>query len=422
MKKLYPFVSVVLVLFSAFFLWVLPAQAKGIILGDQIPQGKTVDSNAILFGEKIQLDGDVEGDVLAIGTQVIVNGNINGSLIVLGQDAQINGNVNGTVYSAGQKTFLNDKATLLNDLYFLGLNLTTKPESKIGRDLLLVTLGSTLAGEVGRDTHGLNGPVPIIQAIYELFGRSLPGVEGGDLTGWNFDMKNSPLVQNSILVGNKGMDGVNWKTAGLAILGLNGVTSLDYLDQAGAIDTGLLGKWFLQKLRLLINVLVYSIIAMLVFPKFFHQTGEMIWQKPVRSSGIGLLAVIFIFTATILIAAILVPIILFFSKLTLHSFAIFTAIIGYTSLTLAGAAIYIFSVFVTKGIAGGILFEKLFGRFAPKAANYRFLTLFLGAVVYVLLRSIPYLGILFGIWLSIIGLGAAWMVWSEGRKASETIA
>jgi hypothetical protein len=38
-------------------------------------------------------------------------------------------------------------------------------------------------------------------------------------------------------------------------------------------------------------------------------------------------------------------------------------------------------------------------------------------LIYVLLRSIPFLGALIGFWISLLGLGAAWLVWNENRKA-----
>jgi hypothetical protein len=203
---------------------------------------------------------------------------------------------------------------------------------------------------------------------------------------------------------------------GTAIFGFNILNSVGDQNQLLAIDTEKLTGWLLSRLQLLISVFVYSLIAMLVLPKFFHQVGNRIWEKPLQSTGIGLVAVVFIFSATLLIAILLVPIIIFFSILSMHSFAIFSFLIGYTSLTLVGAFIYLFSVFITKGIAGTVFFQRIFGRFAPKIAGYRFLMLFLGSFVYVLLRSIPFIGVIIGIWISFLGLGAAWLVWTENRK------
>jgi putative Mn2+ efflux pump MntP len=85
-------------------------------------------------------------------------------------------------------------------------------------------------------------------------------------------------------------------------------------------------------------------------------------------------------------------------------------------LTLAGAIIYLFSVFVTKGLAGKVFSQKIFGRFAPRISNNRFLMLLIGSFVYVLLRSIPFLGAIIGFMISLLGLGAAWLVWNENKK------
>jgi hypothetical protein len=214
---------------------------------------------------------------------------------------------------------------------------------------------------------------------------------------------------------------LRWKDASMALLGLPDLVSERGSLQEKTVNSSEVVDWLLIQLRSIIHVFVYSAIAMLIFPKFFQQTAEKIWQRPGSSTGIGLLAVIFIFSATLLIAILLIPLILFFSKLTLISFSVFTFIIGYTSLTLCGAIIYLFSVFVTKGIAGSLVFQKIFGRLAPSMVRYRFMMLFLGTVLYVLLRSIPYLGVLIGIWISLLGLGAAWLVWIENRNAARKI-
>jgi hypothetical protein len=401
---------IILLTLTCFF----PVKAQGIIIGDTIPEGQTVLSNAILIGDTITIDGNIDGDVLAIGRRIILNGQIEGSGIILSQSSDIRGQVNGSLYSGGQNTILSDYSSLVNDLYFVGLQLTTQPESQVGRDILAITVGASLQGEVGRDIRGLIGPIPIVQAILDLFGKSLPYLESGNLTGMKQDPYLLPIVKVSETV--KGPMSIDWKTAGTALLGLPNYFNQKSQEATEAIDTAQVVDWLLAQLRNLINVFIYSVIAMLLFPKFLEQTSEKLWQKPAQSTGVGLLAVIFIFTATLLIAILLVPLILFFSKLTLISFSVFTFLIGYTTLTLAGAFIYLFSVFVTKGLAGKVFVQKIFGRFAPKVAKYRFLMLFLGSLVYVLLRSIPFLGILIGFWISLLGLGAVWLVWNENKK------
>jgi hypothetical protein len=284
--------------------------------------------------------------------------------------------VDGSLYSGGQVTTLSDTSSMVNDLYFIGLQLSTKPESQIGRDLLAITIGASLQGEVGRNIRGLIGPIPIVQAILDLFGKTLPFLENGNLTGMNQDPYTLPIVDASRSV--KETTSINWRTAGIALLGLPSFLDRENQEDPEANDNAAATDWLLGLLRNLINVFVYSCIAMLIFPKVFEKTAEKMWQKPGQSTGIGLLAVIFIFTATLVIAVLLVPLILFFTSLTLISFSVFTFLIGYTSLTLAGAFIYLFSVFVTKGLAGKVLSQKIFGRFAPRVAKNRFLMLFLG--------------------------------------------
>ena len=60
---------------------VSPAHAQGIVAGDTIPAGITVDDDVILFGETVTIDGDVNGNVFALGGTVTINGKVDGSVL-----------------------------------------------------------------------------------------------------------------------------------------------------------------------------------------------------------------------------------------------------------------------------------------------------------------------------------------------------
>jgi hypothetical protein len=49
----------------------------------------------------------------------------------------------------------------------------------------------------------------------------------------------------------------------------------------------------------------------------------------------------------------------------------------------------------------------------PQWNRYKIIPLFLGVLVFVLLRSIPWLGLLVSIMVTLIGLGAIWLVFYD---------
>jgi hypothetical protein len=58
---------------------------------------------------------------------------------------------------------------------------------------------------------------------------------------------------------------------------------------------------------------------------------------------------------------------------------------------------------------GGLILQ----RWLPRYAQVRFVPLLLGLLIYIILASIPYLGLTIGLLATMLGLGAMWL----GRRA-----
>ena len=76
------------------------AHAQGIVYGDSIPAGVTIQNDVILYGNDVVVDGTVEGDVIALGNSVRVTGTITGTLVSASQSVSITGQVGGSLYAA----------------------------------------------------------------------------------------------------------------------------------------------------------------------------------------------------------------------------------------------------------------------------------------------------------------------------------
>jgi len=67
----------------------------------------------------------------------------------------------------------------------------------------------------------------------------------------------------------------------------------------------------------------------------------------------------------------------------------------------------------------------ILSKLAPQAAESKIWPLVLGVVLYVLLRAIPVLGWVIGVIVTLLGLGAMWLVFREWQKpagAGEVVA
>jgi hypothetical protein len=106
------------------------------------------------------------------------------------------------------------------------------------------------------------------------------------------------------------------------------------------------------------------------------------------------------------------------------------SVAGLAALTLGGLATsafglgfsglgLVFTIFLLLGAYGSKLVvvyplsQRLFERFAPPMNQYKMVPLVLGVLVFVLLRSIPYLGVLVEIGVTVVGLGAMWLAFRD---------
>ncbi len=94
--------------------------------------------------------------------------------------------------------------------------------------------------------------------------------------------------------------------------------------------------------------------------------------------------------------------------------------VGYSSL---GLALSIFTLFVSYGsklvvsfLVGKLILERL----VPQASKQNIWPMLLGVVLYVVFRSIPWFGWLIGVVVTLIGLGAVFLVIREKRLALYT--
>ncbi len=235
-------IMVIMILFGLVFGINQRALAQGIDFDSQVTAGETVQNDILLTGNTITLDGTVVGDVLAVGSTVQINGTVEGSLILIGRFVTVDGQVNGTTYGIGRELALNESANLDRNLYFLGLTLDMLEGSRIGRDLVALTLGADLKGEIGRDVRAIIGAVPIIKLITELVGSEISGLP----------------IRSSDVLANETSPGAQVQYAGILPL-TQYLAGIDL--QSGSIDTQRLGEWALDRLRELVTLFVFGILG-----------------------------------------------------------------------------------------------------------------------------------------------------------------
>jgi hypothetical protein len=365
------------------------AQAQGLVAGETVPAGEVINSDAFLSGDNVVIDGTVDGDVLAVGRRVTINGDVTGSLVAAAELVNVNGNVGGSVYSVAATLEANESAAVDRSLYFVGAQLNSDPESMIERDLAAVTLGTQLAGSVGRDVRLVSGPLAILQRILDLF-----NIE----TGFQI-LPSTALAPESeaMAVAWTPEPGQNWSAL---------VSPAGFQAEDSADDVQTTGEWFLIRLRQLAQFLIVGGLVAWLLPVQFTSWSNTLRRRPGASGLYGFVGFVTGFAGAFLLFFLVLVIGIGLAILTLRGLAIATWGLGFSATALLFAIFMMFLLFISKIVVSYVTGLLILERIFPRAAQHKFWPMLLGLIIYVLLRAIPYLGLGLGFLVTIFGLGA----------------
>ena len=380
------------------------AYAQGIGYGDAIPAGEVVDNDVFLYGNEVSVEGEVIGDVLAVGKKVTVNGKVQGSLVILGDEMSIGGDIAGSVYSAGVNINFGPEASVQRNVNFIGFSLATAEGSSIARDLNTITFGARLAGDVGRNTTAIIGPIEIIRAALqavnvEPFTREeIPVVS--DQPGWQ---RLSAGLLPVLWIDRGGVDH-QVMTA-----------ELNSEPEQASQSADATVNWLLGRLRELVALLVIGGLLIWLIPARVNMWSERARARPMRAAGSGIVILITGFAATVIFIAVIVGIAIGLDALTLGNLAFLFATLGLLAVGLAFFVFWLFAAYISKVIVAYLVGRLILKRFAPRLKG-RFWSLLLGVFLYILVVSIPYAGWVIGLIVTLIGLGAVWLVYFDWRS------
>lgn len=387
-------VSLGLALLAAFSL--PPAgRAQGTIYGDRVPAGQVAEQNMILNGTDVSIDGTVNGDVVAIGDTITLNGQVNGSLVAFGNSIVLNGQVSSNVLAAGVMMELESGGEIGRDLYFAGARLTLADGSSIQRDLNLVGLEAQFAGEVGRKTSAIIGPLQIAELIFEPIREQITII--------------SRVSQETVLHASAPMGEI--KGAGLLVSGPYWLAGEPQTGQQIAqIDQESLKTWGTALIRNLVALLVIGLLGIWLVPIPLNWAANKIQEQTGWVTLSGLIFFIGGWFVTILSLALVVMLALFLLSLSLPNLGFLTGALGLTGVGLGFSVFWLSITYVSKIVFALLVGRLLLQRLSPGHAQSSLWTLILGIVLYALVASIPYLGWVVATLVTFLGSGALWAV------------
>ncbi|MEI7885250.1 MAG: polymer-forming cytoskeletal protein [Clostridia bacterium] len=328
--------------------------------------GKTLNGMGFFADTIVRVDGNVEGTVFATGQNVIINGNIKGDLFLTAQTVDINGNVSGNIYCAGQDISLKSKTS--GDVFLAGRNITIGQEAIIGRDLVATGTTTVLDGSIERDFTGNFADISINGSIgrdVELGANNISILPSAIIKG---DFLYKSGQQAAIATGSKIGGKTDWKLAEPKAE-KNVVTPMKKVVNMLLSFASSLFLWFIIKLWK---------------PSFWKRTSEKITVQPLKTIGMGAIALIMtpILTILLMVTVIGIPV----------GILLFIA--------------YAVALYLSKIIVAVFLGSWLAKRFAWPEIHRGVWLVLLGLLILAVLGLVPILQII--VWLLCVftGLGA----------------
>ena len=392
----------------------------------RIGPDEVVEDDLYVSANEVVVDGTIEGDLVAFGRSITVNGTVEGDLIAAGQTVEVDGTVEDDARIAGQALLLGGGGSVGDDVLAAGYSLENVPDSAVGGTLLYAGYQALLAGSVGEDFSAVANGVQLDGEVagdvnVEVDGESGAAPEFTPVAGVGIPTVESGLTLTSLA--RVGGDLTYRSSAeaqidpGAQVEGevLREELPAEEVEEEAARNPVV--DWVLDTLGSLVALLVVGLLLVWLVPGWIRRLARTVLDRPLATLGWGLLGLI-AFVAlglAILLATILLAVIL--GLLTLGSLV---ALIIFLGVLLEVALVFAFWIstnylaqIVVSYLAGVLLVEGV----RPGRGSERVLPLVVGLIVYVTLRAIPVLGVVIGVLVVLVGLGALsnW-IWMKLRR------
>ncbi len=429
---------------------VRPVQAADIRNTGVLNADETVDDDLIISGRAVRVDGTVNGLLVAAGQTVTLNGTINGDAVLVGETiivsdrAVIKGNlysgartvvVDGTVegsIAAGSASMVTG-ATVGRNIYYGGYSLETRTGNDVARGLYFGGYQAVLRGSIARDLQAAAGALELYGTVG---GNATLQVGSPDQYRYNYQFGNN--LPPSILPGLRIASGA--KIGGKLVY-------TSEANQAGAIQVqpaggivyqtpapdqraerrstqpvGFQTAWSpLGFFRNFVTLLLLGLLAVWLMPKIAGRVSEVARTQFGMSAVYGLVTIVVGYLAAFTAAVLMLGIGLFFTILTLGGLSNAVFGIGFSGLGLAVAAFTLVIGYLSKLVIAYLLGNLILSGANPNMQGRQYLAMTVGVLIYAIARSIPFLGWIIGIIVTIAGVGAIWLYWRSLRRPAAPV-
>jgi hypothetical protein len=404
---------------------------KVVIGADEVIQGDLYVSAATFV-----LDGTIEGDLVVVGQAIAINGTVEGDLMGGGQVLTLNGKVLDDARIAGVALTLSEGAEVGGDVVAAGTSLESKPESEVGGDLLFFGYQALLAGVIEKNIRTVSNGLEIQGAIAgDVVAQVSSGEDSPAYNPMQFipSMPSVPNVRGGLLIGEGARIGgdLEYESPAKADVPAGTVEGQErHILQATPepkpekTPTQRFVDWILRNLRRLVGLVVVGLLLVWLVPSWLGCAASNLGERPWPVLGLGAATFFGYPVAVLLFLLVLLMVSLLLILVTLGNLGGALIWIGVALVMLLSVAFGLAITYVSKiviGFWGGRLLLK---SIKPEWAEKPVWSMLVGVVIVALLLSIPFVGGLFWLALTLFGLGTLWFLCLKPPKpaAKEAVA
>ena len=318
---------------------------------------QTVDSSLYSTGREVDVQGTINGDVYCGGQNITINATVHGDVLCAGENIVINGHVDGSVRAVGLDITLN--ASVGHSASLAGDTIAVGSTAAIHDDFTAAGSKAVVRGAIGRDaTFGTK-----TTQLFSTIGRN------AELNGTTLTLENNAHVHGSL----------TYTSANMLKVGINAHVDGKTTHKLSPTRHSHIAVFGLFSLLAFPMILLFLMLAVLIFPRLVHDVAEIPREHFFRSMMVGFATLV------------AMPVLLF--VLVLSLVGIVTAIV----LVVLWALLALASAPVVSFYVGR--------RLLPKAKS-ALTVMLVGSIVVLILYLVPVLGVMTGMLSYMIGGGA----------------
>jgi hypothetical protein len=341
--------------------------------GNAVTIEGTINGDVFVAGSIINIKGTVTGSIFAAGSSVIISGQVDGDVFAAGSSVTISGDISGSTRVAGSDVTVSAKVA--QSAYMVGANLSLTGDAEVGRDVAVSGANINLAGTISRnaDAYGENvtisGPVGNNLNL-RVDSTGIASIAGGVKVAGNVSYmagsEDQLIVDDSAEV--------------------SGATTFSTFSRSDKkLKKKAIMPSFLFKVVWFFSMLVVGFVLVVLMPKPLKSVSEKMIKRPAVSMGWGLVYLI------------LTPIV---------SVLLLITVIG-IPLAIIVMVVYIIALYLMKILAAIVLGALIISAIRKQKEPGLSWSLVIGAIVFILLTSIPVIGWIINFLAVIWALGAA---------------